>query len=83
MCRREIAEPEVILRGMREHSSDLFQSIEAMPGTVADVKHLYHFLFFKNEVDYSINVRLVAVKQLPELVIFSSYRTSQGHLPKA
>jgi hypothetical protein len=54
-----------------------------MPGTVADVKHLHDLLFLKDPVDHSINVRLVAVKQMPNLIIFQSRRASKWNLAKA
>lgn len=75
----------MILRGTRLAAWDLLRiwRIEAAPGAVADVKHLHHLLLLKYLVDNSINVRLVAVKQMPKLIIFLGCRASTGKLTEA
>ncbi len=40
--------------------------MESLPGPVPDVQDVNQLLFFDDAVDYPINVRFVAVKEVPD-----------------
>jgi hypothetical protein len=56
---------------------------EFLPCTMADVEHIDLLLFLKNPEDYPVDMRLVAVKQMPELTVFWRYRATIGAIPQS
>src|ERR1019366_8232830 len=47
--------------------------LESTPRAVADVEHVDLFLFFHHAVNRAVDVRLVAVKQVSEFVVFRGH----------
>ena len=52
--------------------------IEFLPRAVADVEHIDLLLLLQNPVDYAVDMRLVAVEQVPEVTVFRRRRAAVG-----
>ena len=50
--------------------------LELPPCAVADVEHFNLLLFLQNAVDHAIHMGLVAVKQVPQLVLLARQRAA-------
>ncbi len=48
--------------------------LDFLSSTVADVKHFNTLLSLQNAIDHSIDMRLVAIKQVPEAIPFRRLR---------
>ena len=53
---------------------------ESAPDPVADVKHLDKLLFFPDEGDYPIRMRLVPVQEVSKTMVFGGSRAAGGKL---
>lgn len=72
---------------MRNVSNYVFISLlclsELVHGPVANVEHLDLLGFLHDTENHSIDMRLVAIKQVPELIVFWGSRAPRGRVPKA
>ena len=55
--------------------SSQIRSMESLPGPMPDVQDFNQLLFFDDAVDYPINVRFVAVKEVPDCFFLGCYGT--------
>jgi hypothetical protein len=49
---------------------------ELLPCTVADVENIHFLMLFQNAIDHPINMRLIAIKQVPEVFAFGCGRAA-------
>jgi hypothetical protein len=55
-----------------------FARLEFLPCPVANVEYIDLFLSLQDPVDYPVDMRLAAVKQLPDSAVFRRQRASVG-----
>src|SRR5208337_1871625 len=80
-CRtRIIAKEEIAVRrraaATRTFRLDEIGGFKLAPGAVADVEHFNSLLSLEDAVDHAINIRFLAVKQVPQLVLLPCYRAA-------